>query len=654
LLIKGLLKSYLVTAVAMFAALVTAGITLYYNTVLGIIELILVLLLLVIGYLRVFRGFRKLSQQVSALNETLKLEDQGEAPENAFPFPLALCNQQGNVVWYNSLYDKIIVEQCGFEQPDIGDCLAFEQLTEGELPLSLDADIRGNFFTVFPIRTPDGMFALYFVDDSELKNFRIAYLRTRPVAFMINIDSLDNTEDTYSHIDFSTIHAEIDRIISAWLAANGCVYRRYSDGRYFALTEYDNFQKISEKRFELLDTVRAYRFDGQDSGLTLSIGVGMEPSFRESENSARQALDMARGRGGDQVAIKTDDSFEFIGGITSKKDKRGKIRSRSIASALCELIEKADNVLLMGHSFSDFDAVGSCIGLSAMCSVLGVKANIVINEETTLAQPLIDLCEQNGMKGLFVDEEVGVALINENTLLIVADILRPNNVESRVILENVKNIAVIDHHRMAVDKIESPVLLFHDPYASSCAEMVTELIQYAPAKPKLTPVQAESLMAGIILDTKNFTFRVGVRTFEAAAFLRERKTDTVRVKKLFALSEEEKLIVNKIALSAKICENYAVAFTDSRSADIRKLSSQAADDLLEIKGVEASFVVYLQANGVAISARSLGSINVQLIMEKLGGGGHQSMAGAQLRDATPQQAMEKLSDAIKHYFHSEI
>ncbi len=638
----------------MLAALVTAGITLYYNTALGIIELILVLLLLVFGYLRHFRGFRELSHQVSALNETLKLEDFGEDHQKSFPFPLALCNQQGNVVWYNALYDKIIVEQCGFEQPDIGDCLQFELLTEGEMPVSLDADIRGHFFTVFPVRTQDGLFALYFVNDSELKNFRMAYLRTRPVAIMINIDSLDNTEDTYSHIDYSTIHAEIDRIISAWLSSNACVYRRYSDGRYFALTEYDNFQRISEKRFELLDTVRSYRFDGQDSGITLSIGVGMEPTFRESENSARQALDMARGRGGDQVAIKTDDSFEFIGGITAKKDKRGKIRSRSIASALCELIEKSDNVLLMGHSFSDFDAVGSCVGLAALCDSLGVRVHVIINNETTLSQPLIDLCEQNGMKGLFIDEEIGVALINENTLLIVTDILRPNNVESRTILDNVKNIAVIDHHRMAVDKIESPVLLFHDPYASSSAEMVTELIQYAPSKPKLTPIQAEALMAGIILDTKNFTFRVGVRTFEAAAFLRERKTDTIRVKKLFALTEEEKLIVNKVVLSAKICDNYAVAFTDMRVSDIRKLSSKAADDLLEIKDVEASFVVYQQAKGISISARSLGSINVQLIMEKLGGGGHQSMAGAQLRNVTPQEAMEKLSEAIKHYFHFDI
>ncbi len=652
--LKGLLKSYLVTIVAIFAAIATAGITLRYNFVLGAVELVFALGLLIFGYFRIFRGFSKLSHQVSALNASLRLDDSTCNSVNSFPLPIALCNNDGNVVWYNELYDKVIVEQCGFVQPDIGDCLPFDALLSADMPLFIDADIKGFFFTVYPVRTSDGLIALYFVDDSELKNFRMEYLRTRPVAMMINLDSLDNTEDSYSHIDFSTIHAEIDRIISAWLASNKCVFRRYSDGRYFALTEYENFSKMSELRFDLLDLVRSYRYDGQDSGITLSIGVGMESTLRESENSARQALDMARGRGGDQVAIKTDESFDFIGGITSKKEKRGKIKSRSIAATISELIEKSDNVLLMGHSFSDFDAIGSCIGLSALCASVGIRANVVVNPETTLAQPLIDICKQDGMEGLFIDEEAALSLVTDNTLLIIVDILRPNNVESRALLDCIKNVAIVDHHRMAVDKIQSPLLLFHDPYASSAAEMVTELIQYSPSKPKLTPVQAEALMAGIILDTKNFTFRVGVRTFEAAAFLRDRKTDTVRVKKLFALSEEEKLVVNRIALSAKICDNYAVAYTDIQAADIRKLSSQAADDLLEIKGVEASFVAYQHGTGVAVSARSLGSINVQLIMERLGGGGHQSMAGAQLKDVTPQQAMEQLSDAIKHYFYTEV
>ncbi len=654
-MLKGVLKSYSATIVAIFIAAVSAGITLHYNTVLGAVELVIVFVLLVYGYLRIFRNFRRLSQQVSALNASMRLDENERKQFESYPFAVVLCDRSGNVVWYNHKYNELVIEKCDFDQPDIMDCLDVSNLFETEnLPYSVDADIKGTYFTVMPVRHDEELMALYFVEDTQLKCFRMAYMKTRPVALMINIDSLEHTEDTYSHIDFSTIYAEINKIISSWLDANHCVFRRYSDERYFALTEYDNFSKMTAKRFDLLDLVRNYRYDGQDSGITLSVGIGMEPTVRECENSARQALDMARGRGGDQVAIKKDDNFEFFGGIGAKKDKRGKIKSRTVAAALCEIIEKSDHVLLMGHSFSDFDAIGSCIGLTAICESVGVKANIVVNFETTLAMPLIELCEQNGMKGLFVNTEAGMSLITDNTLLIVSDIMRPNNVESRELLDVVKSVVVIDHHRMAVDKIADPVLLFHEPYASSSSEMVVELIQYAPSKPKLLPIQAESLMAGIILDTKNFSFRVGVRTFEAAAFLREKKTDTVRVKKLFALTEEEKSIVNKILLSAKICDNYAVAFAENKDSDIRKLSSCAADEMLDIKGVEASFVVYPQGSGMAVSARSLGTINVQLIMEKLGGGGHQSMAGAQLKDTTAQQAMEQLSQAIQYYFNSEV
>ncbi len=654
-MLKGIIKSYSATIIAIFLAAISAGITLHYNKILGAVELVIVFVLLVYGYLRIYRNFRRLSQQVSALNASMRLNEKEQSQFERYPFAVALCDRLGNVVWYNKKYEQVIIEQCGFDQPDIVDCLDISDIFSIEsLPFCVDADIKGTYFTVMPVRHDEELMALYFVEDTALKCFRMSYLKTRPVALMINIDSLEHTEDTYSHIDFSTIYAEINKIISSWLDANHCVFRRYSDERYFALTEYENFSKMTSKRFELLDSVRNYRFDGQESGITLSVGVGMEPTIRECENSARQALDMARGRGGDQVAIKKDDNFEFFGGIGSKKDKRGKVKSRTVAAALCETIEKSDNVLLMGHSFSDFDAIGSCIGLCSVCDSLGVRANVVVNRDTTLAMPLIELCEQNGMKGLFVDIEAGISLITDNTLLIITDIMRPGNVESKEILDLVKNVVIIDHHRMAVDKIMNPVLLFHEPYASSACEMVVELIQYAPSKPKLLPMQAEALMAGIILDTKNFSFRVGVRTFEAAAFLRDRKSDTVRVKKLFDLTEEEKLVVNKIVLSANICDNYAIAFADSQISDIRKLSSLAADDMLEIKGVEATFVLYPHGNGIAVSARSLGTINVQLIMEKLGGGGHQSMAGAQLKDVTKEQAMEQLSQAIQYYFSSEV
>lgn len=652
--LKGIFKSYRVTVAALFVAAVTAGITFRYNIPLACVELAAVCILLLLGYFHIFRKFRQLHTQVDALNDILTFDKRDNEKIEGFPMPVALCSSDGEILWFNNAFESVLIDECALTEDNMNEYLQFSLLTQELLPQSLEADVNGNFFTVYPQKLDGEVYVLYFAQDTALKNFRNAYLKSRPAVLLINIDSLDNTEDTYSHIDYSTIHADIDRIISAWLASNHCVFRRYSDGRYFALTEYENLEHMAEKRFDLLDLVRNYRYEGQDSGITLSVGIGREPTFGTCENSARQALDMARGRGGDQVAIKVGDSFEFFGGISARKEKRGKIKSRTVATALCEMIEKADQVLLMGHAFSDFDCVGSQIGVAAIAAACGIKTAIVVNDETTLAGPLIENCKHDGLGGLFISREEALARLTENTLLVVTDILRPNNVESKELLNNAAKIAVIDHHRMPVDRIEQPALLFHDPNASSASEMVTELIQYAPCKPKLSPVQAEALLAGIILDTKNFSMRVGVRTFEAAAFLRDRKSDTVRVKKLFAYSEEENLTVNKIVLSAKICDSYAVAFTDHQAADMRKLCSQAADDLLDIKGVEASFVAYKQGNGVGISARSLGSVNVHLIMEKLGGGGHQSMAGAQLRDTAPKDAMLMLSRAIQEYFSTNV
>ncbi len=649
--LKGIIKSNIITIAALFLAAVAVGVTFFFEPVLAVAELVIVIVLSVIAAVRVFRQFNKLKNHVTTLNNTLSVKEDGNTA-NDFPIPVVLCNAKGELLWYNTAFDNTIVLSCDYNYTQIGECLDFDKLKKNDTHEPIEADVQGHYFSVYSSVLADDLYALYFIEDTSLKNFRNAYLKTRPAVLLINVDSLENTEDTYSHIDYSAISSDIDRLISAWLAKYNCVFRRFSDGKYLVLTEYENLDRMVASRFDLLDVVRNYRYEGKDSSITLSVGIGREENFRSCERSARAALDMARGRGGDQVAIKIGDSYEFFGGISAKKDKRGKVKSRSVAAALSEMIEKADNCIIMGHYFSDFDCIGAAVGVAAICDSLGIESYIVVNRQTTLAMQLIENCENNGMQGSFISAEDALERITENSVLVVTDILRASNVDAPALLEKTKNIVLIDHHRMPVDRIATPALLFHEPFASSACEMVTELIQYAPSKPKLTTAQAEALMAGIILDTKNFSFRVGVRTFEAAAFLRDRKTDTVRVKKMFAYSEDENLIVNKIVLSAKIYDSCAVAYTDIQNESIRKLCSQAADNMLDIKGVDASFVVYQQKDSIGISARSLGYVNVQLIMETLGGGGHQSMAGAQIRDKSPQEAMQLLSDAIQQYFNA--
>lgn len=651
MVLKGTIKSNAVTIAALFLAAVAAGVTVFYEPVLAFIELAVIVILASVGCFRILSQFNRLKGNVTLLNQTLQVGDEANSA-NEFPLSLALCNAKGEIVWYNSLFDENIIQTCDFEYMQMNECMDFEQICKAEKNAFAEADIHGHYFSVWSAKLQDDLFALYFVEDTNLKNFRNAYLKTRPAVLLINIDSLENTEDTYSHIDYSAISSDIDRLISSWLGKYNCVFRRYSDGRYFVLTEYENLDKMIAARFDLLDVVRNYRYEGNDSSITLSVGIGREESFRACERSARSALDMARGRGGDQVAIKIGDNYEFFGGLSAKKDKRGKVKSRSVAAALSEIIEKSDNCIIMGHAASDFDCIGAAVGIAALCSSLNVPSNIVLNRNTTLAMQQVENCEKNGMLGAFISPEEALTKVSDNTLLVITDILRASNVDAPALLDKTKNVVLIDHHRMAVDRISNPTLLFHEPFASSACEMVTELIQYAPSKPKLSTAQAEALMAGIILDTKNFSFRVGVRTFEAAAFLRDRKTDTVRVKKMFAYSEEENLLVNRIVQSAKIHNTCAIAYTDIQNESIRKLCSQAADNMLDIKGVDASFVAYRQNDAIGISARSLGYVNVQLIMETLGGGGHQSMAGAQLRDKTPQEAMQMLADAIQQYFNT--
>ena len=406
--------------------------------------------------------------------------------------------------------------------------------------------------------------------------------------------------------------------------------------------------KITADKFPILKEIREIRFNNREA--TLSIGIGANcDTLIESEQKARKALDMALGRGGDQVAVMKGDNYEFYGGIPSGIEKMSKVRSRVIATSISRIISEADRVLLMGHRFSDLDCVGACVGLQPVIEQgLKKQCKIVIDRETSMAKSLIELVE-NEDKSVFITVDEALRMTSSRTLLIVIDTHIPDRVESTELLKKCRNVVVIDHHRKMVNYIDDAVIFYHEPTASSASEMVTELITYL-GESHIGKIHSEALLSGIMLDTKNFVIRTGVRTFEAAAFLRKHGADTVETKQLFSGTLRNHKEKYKIVNNAEVYRNCAVSIADGSSKDVRLISAQAADELLTVENVLASFVIFRTGSSVNISARSYGKLNVQLVMEALGGGGHQNMAAAQIADLSENETKKLLIKAIDEVY----
>ncbi|MEG1800337.1 MAG: DHH family phosphoesterase, partial [Oscillospiraceae bacterium] len=366
---------------------------------------------------------------------------------------------------------------------------------------------------------------------------------------------------------------------------------------------------------------------------------------------SRQALDMALGRGGDQAVIKTVDGYEFFGGTSRGVEKRSKVRSRIVAKALRDIIMQSDNVVIMGHKMSDLDSVGAAVGVAAAVKSFEKKANIIVDENKTLAGNLINWVKQDSaMDGVFVPPEKAMGLINEDTLLIVVDTHVARMTECEELCRQCDKKVIIDHHRRMVDYITDTVVSYHEPYASSASELVCELIQYIlPTNGKLTPRQAGALLSGIMLDTRNFSEKAGVRTFEAAAYLRRQSAEPSEILKLFAIPKDIYMAKASLVNGAENYKGIAISLSDQFSKELQLAVPQAANDLLMLEGVDASVVAMQYENDVNVSARSLGEVNVQVLMEYLGGGGHLTMAGVQLKNTTLEQARAKICESIDNY-----
>ena len=490
-------------------------------------------------------------------------------------------------------------------------------------------------------------------DETALRKIENEYKASRPGYMIFSVDGYDDVFSDMLDSESARLLEQINRTIEAMIARGTGFLRRVANGRYIAVVEERQLEQFAQQGYDVLDKIRALE---PSVNLSISIGIGRRaPTLHEAQEMAVQALDMAQGRGGDQAAEMTPDGFTFYGGVSHGVEKRSKVRSRIVAEALVELIKAADHVVIMGHRMSDLDAIGSAEGVLRICKICDVPAVIAVKREATLATSLIHAIEDAGQESDFIDPRSALAIITKETLCIVVDTYQVGQVESKEILDKCGKIAVIDHHRKGVGYIENAVLVCHEPYASSASELVTELLQYVGSRDdKPTRVEAEGLLSGIMLDTRNFSLHTGVRTFEAAAALRRYGAETERAWSLFDVSLPEYNAKAGLVSKAQMYKGCAVVLSGELPGEAQVAIPQAANDLLGIEGVQASFVV-VQTGGsmVKISARSMGQVNVQVIMESLGGGGHQTMAATVLKHTTLDQARDCLHAAIDAYRASQ-
>ncbi len=571
-----------------------------------------------------------------------------------FPMPALIINEKEEIIWYNETFRKETLDGHDiFLKPLSGELdvpLAKIEAESGKI-----VECHGKYYRAYLMDLPaeEGKprcRMLWLLNVTELQKIALEYVASCPMVMTLMVDSYDECVRNLNDRERIAMVSELQKTIQNFADSCNAFIQRLHEDRYMLIAEKRYIDRLKRERFPILDSVKTLA-PANTVPLTISIGIGkMNESLQQAQEDARQALDMALGRGGDQVALKADGGYEFFGGASTGLEKHTKVKTRIVANALTELIQQSENVLVMGHKFADLDAVGAAVGVLQICRSLGKDAYIILDYQRCLAQDVVDrLLENGGMQGAFLTPDQATSYVKDKTLLIIVDTHAQMLVESETVYKRCKSVVVIDHHRKSVNYIENAAVFYHEPFSSSASEMVTELIPYIRGC-KLNGIQAESLLAGITLDTKNFILRTGVRTFEAAAFLRKSGADTVAVRKLFATTMNAYQSRTKIVASAILHRRCAIAICDFTTDDLRVVCAQAADELLNITDVDAAFVLFETGDVVNISARSMGVLNVQVLMEKAGGGGHHTMAAAQIKNTTLAKAKQDLIGYIDEIY----
>jgi len=599
----------------------------------------------------------------------------------SFPLPVALVNDERRILWCNDVFstaffrpsedessiDAITTEPFSMlvgEGREIKINGRWYRVSAREIVYTSEGDDSSRrLIQTAEIDTANKVNILFFSDITGFKSLQEEHRKSKPVVMIISVDNYDETLGTNRESDKTFVSVQIDRLLEDYFSEMNAVLRKITGDKFIVVTEERFVQKMTDERVKLLEMARQIKVNDR-TAVTLSIGVGRTASnLAESESYAWQALDKAIGRGGDQAVVRKESGYDYYGAETQRTERNGSsVRTRITADRIKVLINSADAVYIMGHGYGDFDSVGAAIGLAGTIRRMGKQAYACISREydrsgniKNLSEPLLIRFSEYDPP-LIIEPKVAAIRFTESSLLIIVDTHIEKKVDSHELFERADpgRIVVIDHHRKADNEI-SAAISWVDPNASSASEMVTDLIQYFGDAGKPTSLEAEALLAGITLDTKDFVMRTGEATFEAAARLRKFGADTVLVKKLFATPMKSRLRKSKVVAGAEMYRGFAISVVEESFEDIRIVCSQAADEMLNISGVDASVTVYPIDNGWSYSARSLGKINVQVLMENIGnkkddGGGHLTMAGAQLYNITKDEAVQKLHEAIDSYY----
>ena len=579
------------------------------------------------------------------------------------PVPSAVCHIDGTIRWYNELFSGIFggVDLSETKIENVISDMKWGMVLKTPDSYQRQITIDGRNYTLLASVMKNKHISgaadedkisvyVFLIDKTTETQLKSIYDNERTDIAIINIDNYDDVLQRVNDNEQQQILSHIRRCVVEWAAEANALVKSIDRDRYYVFFEHQYLKKYEENKFDILGKVRKI---GEEIKLPVSItiGIGISGTLAENDNYARNALDIALGRGGDQVSVKDDTQYRFFGSTARDYEKSTRVKTRAFAVALKDFIKNSDKVIFMGHAGADYDCFGAAVGLQRAVRTLSKNPYIVVDNNSPAIKTMYDeLTEIEEYQGLFIDSDRALELLTPDTLLVILDTHRPSMLPCLPLFERAAKVVLIDHHRRSTDFLNPCSLIYHEPYASSTCEMATELLEYMDLGSSLTTTEAECLYTGILMDTKNFIVKTGVRTFEAASYLRRLGLNTVDIKKMFNVSKSDYIYRSDIVRTAEvIAPHIAVARSYDKISNIRVIASQASDEMLNIEDIHASIVVYPIDGGVSVSARSLGDINVQIIMEKLGGGGHSTVAGAQIINKDVDMVVEDVKRAVTDY-----
>lgn len=581
--------------------------------------------------------------------------------------PYGLIDRQGNILWQDGEMSHLLRREYGKRVPEV-----FKEITDEHLELGdeikemhinfkdhfyrvqlkrVDTDKAFNNTEILDIENQEYVIAMYMFDETRLRKIEKENFDQKLVVGLIYIDNYEEVLQSVEDVRASLLAALIDRKINKFVSNIDGIVRKLEKDKYFMVLKRQSLEAIRSEKFDIVDDVKTVSI-GNELQVTISIGIGMgAETYGQLCDYSRAAMDLALGRGGDQAVVKDGENVYYYGGKTKQVEKNTRVKARVKAHALREIIETKESLLIMGHKLSDIDALGAAVGIYKAARLFNKPAHIVLNDVTASLRPMVDrfLDSEDYGPEVFVNSEEAVDIMNSGTLVVVVDVNRPSRTECPELLKMTKSVVVLDHHRQTSEIIENALLAYIEPYASSTCEMVAEILQYIQDGIRLRPLEADAMYGGIVIDTNNFVQKTSVRTFEAAAFLKRHGADVIRVKKLFRDNfSDYKWRADSVSRAEIFLDCFAITVSESEGVQSPTvLGAQIANELLDISGIEASFVLTDYNNKIYVSARSLDTINVQLIMERMGGGGHMNMASVQIEGKSLEEVKQMVIETVK-------